>query len=400
MAVYLDDILLTGCNDQQHLETLAEVLQRLETAGLRLKRTKCTFMGTEAEFLGHRVDATGLHPLRNKVEAIQKAPAPTNVTELKAYLGLLKYYNRFLPNLSTALAPLHLLLRKETNWEWGKDQENSFELSKKLMQSSRVLVHYDREKEIILACDASPYGVGAVLSHKMRDGTERPIGFMSRTLTPAENNYSQLDKEGLAVLFGVQRFHKYIYGRKFTICTDHKPLLSLFSEVKAVPSMVSPRVQRWAVTLRAYEYVMVYKAGKDHGNADALSRLPLQHTPITTAPEDRVLMMEEMDTTPVTAEQVKALTNKDPVLARVREHVVRGWPQQTEGDFAPYKVRGAELSVQDGATSTTTIDCLRQSFSNQGIPEMIVSDNATCFVSAEAKEFMRNNGIVHMTAAP
>ncbi|KAJ8356519.1 hypothetical protein SKAU_G00193130 [Synaphobranchus kaupii] len=279
--------------------------------------------------------------------------------------------------------------------------------------------------------------------------------------------------------------------------------------------MVSPRVQRWAVTLRAYEYVMVYKAGKDHGNADALSRLPLQHTPITTAPEDRVLMMEEMDTTPVTAEQVKALTNKDPVLARVREHVVRGWPQQTEGDFAPYKVRGAELSVQDGcvlwgarviipqparkivleqlhqshpgvsrmkalarsyiwwpkldedienlvktcstcqahrrtpaaaplhpwewpgkpwrrlhmdyagpfmgkmflviidahskwidvypvnsATSTTTIDCLRHSFSNQGIPEMIVSDNATCFVSAEAKEFMRNNGIVHMTAAP
>ncbi|KAL6461145.1 hypothetical protein MHYP_G00311110 [Metynnis hypsauchen] len=262
VAVYLDDILVTGRNDQEHLKTLSEVLKRLEEAGLRLKRSKCSFMGKEAEFLGHKVDSTGLHPLQNKVSAIQKAPSPTNVTELKAYLGLLNYYNRFLPNLSTLLAPLHQLLRKDSKWNWQKEQEAAFEKSKKLIQSSDVLVHYDSQKDLILSCDASPYGVGAVLSHRMPNGEERPISFMSRTLTPSERNYSQLDKEGLAVMFGVQRFHKYLYGRKFIICTDHKPLLSLFNEMKAVPQMVSPRIQRWAVALRAYEYVIVYKPGK------------------------------------------------------------------------------------------------------------------------------------------
>ena len=115
-----------------------------------------------------------------------------------------------------------------------------------------------------------------------------------------------MDKEGLAVMFGIQRFHKYIYGRKFTIVTDHKPLLSLFNEMKAVPQMASPRIQRWAVTLRAYEYTIVYKEGKHHSNADALSRLPLPDTPKVETSEERVLMLESSDITLVTVDQVKA----------------------------------------------------------------------------------------------
>lgn len=126
----------------------------------------------------------------------------------------------------------------------------------------------------------------------MPDGQGRPISFMSRTLTSAESNYSQLDKEGLAVMFGIERFHKYLYGRKLVICTDHKPLLSLFNEMKAVPNMASPRIQRWAVTLRAYEYVIIYKPGKHHGNADAMSRLPLQQPSAQKEQEERVLWCE------------------------------------------------------------------------------------------------------------
>lgn len=131
-----------------------------------------------AQFLGHRVDASGLHPLPHKVRAIQEAPAPT--TELRVYLGMLSYYNRFLPNLSTLLSPLHKLLRNETRWKWEAGQERAFKKSKQLMQSSEVLVHYDSKKDLILSCDASACGVGVVLSHCTPDGQERPINFMSR----------------------------------------------------------------------------------------------------------------------------------------------------------------------------------------------------------------------------
>ncbi|KAI4881067.1 hypothetical protein NFI96_009116 [Prochilodus magdalenae] len=277
VAVYLDDILLTGRDLAEHLSTLDEVLRRLKEAGLRLHRRKCSFLQDQVEYLGHKINAEGLHPVQTKVRAIEEAPRPTTVTELKAYLGLLNYYNKFLPNLATHLAPLHRLLRKDAQWTWTKDQEDAFCLSKQLLKSANVLSHYSADKELVLACDASLYGVGAVLLHVVDDGVEKPIGFMSRTLTPAEKRYSQHDKEGLAIIFGIKRFHKYIYGQTFTITTDHKPLISLFHEMKPVPQMGLLRVQRWA-TLRAYEYRLVYKPGKDHTNADALSRLPLPQT--------------------------------------------------------------------------------------------------------------------------
>lgn len=163
VAVYLDDIILTGRDEAEHLSTLDEVLRRLKEAGLRLHRRKCAFLQDEVEYLGHKVDAEGLHPVESKVRAIEEAPPPTTVTELKAYLGLLNYYNKFLPNLATHLAPLHHLLRKGVSWAWNREQEEAFKKSKQLLQSAKVLVHYTSDKELVLACAASPYGVGAVL---------------------------------------------------------------------------------------------------------------------------------------------------------------------------------------------------------------------------------------------
>ena len=314
VAVYMDDIILTGANDVEHLETLDLVLTKLEESGLRLKQAKCTLLAEEVVYLGHRFDAQGIHPVKDKVQALMEIRAPQNVTELKSYLGLLNYYNRFLPNLSTVLTPLHRLLRKATPWQWGEAEQQCFETTKKLITGAGVLVYYNSDQPLILQCDASPYGVGAVLSHRMEGNSDKPIAFASTTLNTAEKNYLQLDKEGASMMFNLKKFHKYLYGRHFTIVTDHKPLVSLFSEKKQVPTTASLRVQRWAVTLRGCEYDTVYKSGPSHGNADALSRLPL---PVTTRveAEESVLLLREVEDFPLTAVQISNWTHRDPVLA-------------------------------------------------------------------------------------
>jgi hypothetical protein len=210
VVVYLDDILVTGGTPEEHMCHLREVLQRLSTAGLRLQKNKCTFMATSVQYLGHVIDEKGLHPIGDKVEAVQKAPSPKNVSELKSYLGLLSYYGKFLPQLASKLAPLYALLRSAVPWKWTSVEEEVFKNSKALLLTSQVLVHFDPAKPLLLSCDASPYGIGAVLSHREEDGTDRPIGFASRTLSTAEAKYSQLEKEGLACVFGVKRFHSYL----------------------------------------------------------------------------------------------------------------------------------------------------------------------------------------------
>ena len=168
-------------------------------------------------------------------------PAPIKVKELQAFLGMLNYYACYLPNLSTVLAPLHELLSKDCKWTWGKRQMEAFNQVKGMLNSSDLLFHYDPSKELVLSCDASPYGLGAVLSHII-DGKEKPISYASRTLSSAERNYAQLDKERAAVVFGTKTFHQYLYGQKFKIFTDHKPLLGLFKADKAVPALASPRI--------------------------------------------------------------------------------------------------------------------------------------------------------------
>ena len=155
------------------------------------------------------------------------APTPKNVTELKAFLGMLNYHHRFFDRLSTILEPLHKLLRKGQSWEWYKAQQIAFEKVKQLLTSTQVLSHYDPAKPLIMLCDASPYGIAAVLSHRMPNGDDRPIAFASKPRTPAERNYCHIEKEALAIIFGVKKFHEYCFGCFFTIQMDHKSLLGL-----------------------------------------------------------------------------------------------------------------------------------------------------------------------------
>ena len=171
------------------------------------------------------------------------------------------------------MAPLYSLLKKSTKWKWSTDQERGFQKSKDLLTSSNLQVHFDPSLPIVLACDASQYGIGAVLAHKMPKGSERPIGYVSRTLNDAERNYAQLEKEGLALVFGVKRFYSYLFGHVFTMITDHKPLLGLLSECKSTSPQASARVKRWSLYLSMFEYTPTFRNTAAHANTDALSRL-------------------------------------------------------------------------------------------------------------------------------
>ena len=195
-------------NNEDHADNLKLVFDRLSDAGFKLNRNKCTFQQKSVNYLGHMIDSVGLHPTQDKISAVKCAPAPTNVTQLKSFLGLIMFYSRFLKNHSTILAPLNKLLQKNVVFVWTKVENDAFIQAKKLLIDSHTLVHYNDSLPITLACDNSAYGRGCVLSHNI-SGEERPIAFASSILSTAQKNYSQLDKEALSIIYGLKRFHQY-----------------------------------------------------------------------------------------------------------------------------------------------------------------------------------------------
>ena len=327
VVAYLDDILVAGKTEQEHLMNLAQVLERLDSAGMKLKKEKCAFCLPQVEHLGHIISAEGLCPAASKVKAIKEAPKPSSLSKLKSFLGLVNYYAKFLPDSATILVPLYKLLRNSEPWRWDKEQQVAFEKIKEMLIAPNLLVHFDENKPLMLSCDASPYGVGAVLSHLMDNQSDKPIAYASRSLSTVERKYSQLDKEALAILFGVSKFHHYLYGRHFIIYSDHKPLMHIFNQSKAVPVMASARLQRWALTLSSYHYSIKYRKGSHMCNADALSRLPLPDCPTNVPmPPETIALLEQLASVPLTAAQIRKMTDRDPVLAKVKQYTRKGWP--------------------------------------------------------------------------
>ena len=209
--------------------------------------------------MGHFISEKGLQPTDDRIRVIRDAPVPQNVTQLCSFLGMVNYYGKFLKDVSSKLSPLYHLLHKKATWKWGPEETRAVELVKNQLIKAPVLVNHDPTKRLSLSTDASPYGVGAVLSHVMEDGSEMPIDYASRTLNVVKKRYSQLDKEAAAIMFGVKKFHQHFYGRKFSIVSDHEPIPYLLNENKSVPAMASARLQLWALTLSTYRYTTQQK---------------------------------------------------------------------------------------------------------------------------------------------
>ena len=197
VVCYLDDILVSGKNEEDHNNNLDIVFQILKEAGFKLRKDKCSLGENCVKYLGHLIDSTGLHPLKSKVDAIKDAPIPKDVSELQSFIGLVVYYAKFFSNLSTVMTPLYNLLKKNVTWHWDKEQNEAFQKCKDLLTDDSVLVHYDPSLPVVLACDASLYGIGCVLSHNV-NGVEKPIAFYSRTLKPAEKKLFRVRERGIS----------------------------------------------------------------------------------------------------------------------------------------------------------------------------------------------------------
>ncbi|UYV75684.1 K02A2.6-like, partial [Cordylochernes scorpioides] len=220
---YLDDIVVYAPTFEEHLRRLQLLLSCIQKAGLSLNHKKCLFGSRRIKILGHLVDANGIHPGPDKVEAVSKFPRPRNISELRSFLGLCSYYRRFIENFADKARSLHDLLKTEKQFYWDAAQEKAFEVLKTALISEPVLGHFDESADTHLHTDASGHGIGAVLL-QIQGGKERPIAYASRSLTKAENNYSTTEKECLAVVWSISKFRPYLFGRPFTVVTDHHSL--------------------------------------------------------------------------------------------------------------------------------------------------------------------------------
>ena len=237
-------------------------------------------------------------------------------------------------------------------WTWIEECEKSFQRLKESLVSAQVLMHYDVSLPVRLACDASAYGNEAVISRVLPSGEERPVAYASRSLSKAEVNYSQIEKEALALIFGVRRFHQFLYGRKFVLVTDHKPLVTIFGSKQSIPPIAAAKLQRWSIILAGYRYEIEYKRTQDHSNADGLSRLPAgpAESEEVITKEAGLFNLSQIKLLPVTSKELAAETQKDPILSQVTDYIINGWPSRVDtGDpIHPYFVKQEQLTIGCG----------------------------------------------------
>ena len=264
--VYLDDIIIFSESFAEHLHRLHQVLSRLQEAGLKLRPSKCHFVKREVRYLGHIVSEDGVRPDPSKTNAVSSYPTPTNVKELRQFLGLANYYRRFVENYSHIAEPLHQLTRKTSKgFTWTSACQSAFDMLKRCLTHSPILAYPDFSREFLLHTDASATALGAVLCQQ-RDGVEQVIAYWSRQLTKPERNYSTIKREALALVAAVKDFYPYLYGFPFKLLTDHNPLTAL----KGLKDM-GGRLTRWMLFLQQFNFEIQYKPGKANANADALS---------------------------------------------------------------------------------------------------------------------------------
>lgn len=348
---FLDDIIITGSTTEEHTHRVRMVLDRLDRVGIKLKLEKCKWFQNSVKYLGHQIDNKGIHPTMEHLDAMKNMPDPTNVKQLRSFLGTINYYQKFIPNLQCISTPLHRLLQKGVRWHWNENYKNIVQRLKNTLCSTDTLIHFDPKYPIIVSTDASEDGLGATLFHKLPDGMEKPVIYASRGLKPCEKKYSVIDREALGIIFALKKFHQYLYGHEFILRTDHKPLVNLFGEHSELPKVTSDRMTRWALILSSYNYKIEYINTKNNMLADVLSRLPL---PNSEEQEEldfgKTIFNIKAEQIQLSRKNLRGETATDIDLQKVIQWIETGWPEKVETDcqHRRYFDKRDELSYEHG----------------------------------------------------
>jgi len=342
----IDDVLIWGKDLQEDDERLQQVLGRVRENNLKLSPGKCEFRKNRISYVGHVLTSEGVVPDPEKIRAVEAMNPPENKTELHTFLGFIAYLTKFIPNMSEVSAPLRLLLEKNTSWHWDEQQQSSFQKLKLMATNSPVLRYFDPKLPLTLSVDASQKGLGAVI---LQEG--KPIAYASRALTTCQQRYAQIEKETLAIVYGCQKFHQYIYGRKVTVETDHKPLQAIFRKPLY---QTPPRLQRLLLILQKYDLDIGYKPGKLMFIADHLSRNFLLETKEDLTPDLTVNELSLISYLPISDEmyaKFQTATADDRELQELLKTISEGWPsdkQELPKSMTPYWTFRDEISCVDG----------------------------------------------------
>ena len=339
-----DDILIGGRDKDEHDRKLRKCLEILRDNNLTVNPEKCIFGAKEVSFYGHIISEDGIKPTDSIVEAILSFTEPINKKEVRSFLGLVNYLGIFINNLSTINAPLRKLIKENTRWNWGTKEKAAFHKLKTIVTSDLCITHFNPARETILITDAGKEGLGAILAQKQDNDCIKPISYASRSLTKQEMKYSQTEREALGVVWACEHYHLYLYGKPFTILSDHEPLKILYSP-KGKPS---PRILRWGLRLQSYEFKIEYIKGKMNP-ADILSIKPLQTC------KDIEIEMEKYINSIIAYSTPKAVSISDIVQHSINDKIIQKvinclsndvWENSKDiNDY--YKIR-SELSFKSG----------------------------------------------------
>ena len=335
-----DDVIVYGKDETEHDKNLHNLMAVASEEGLTFNSEKCSIKSPSIVFFGMVFDKDGIKPDPGKVEDIHSIPSPNNKQQLQEFLGIATYMGPFIPNLSHHTAPLREILKKDAEFEWSANQQSAFNKIKELICQETTLSYFNPEKETVVQVDACTYGLGAAL---LQDG--KPIAFASKSLTETESRYANIERELLAVVFGAQRFHTYIYGKHFTVESDHKPLEMIsLKNLTAAP----PRLLTMLLKLQGYDMTIKYRPGREMILADSLSRAPNKRNASTINLDTKIALVQFSN------EKISTLqhaTKEDGILSQLFDIIVTGWPEKQRDlprDLRPYWSYRDELSVENG----------------------------------------------------